>query len=55
MQDGWSCLHIASFHGHLDVVEYVCEVGGERLLMLSDKVSWRVAVPMCVHVCVPVL
>jgi hypothetical protein len=37
-QHGWSCLHQACEKGRLDVVEYLCERGGEALLMLQDKV-----------------
>ena len=50
MQDGRSCLFIASCNGHLDVVKHLYEVGGETLLMLTDKVSGRVAVLLCVYV-----
>ena len=39
VQNGWSCLFIASHNGHLDVAKYLCEVGGERLLTLTDNVS----------------
>jgi hypothetical protein len=39
VQDGWSCLLIASEKGHLDVAKYLCEVGGERLLTLTQNVS----------------
>ena len=39
VQNGWSCLHKACEKGHLDVVKYLCEHVGEKLLMLTDKVS----------------
>ena len=39
VQDGWSCLLIASVNGHSEVVKYLCERGGERLLMLTPNVS----------------
>jgi hypothetical protein len=39
IQDGASCLHTACQWGHLEVVKYLCERGGEELLMLTDKVS----------------
>jgi hypothetical protein len=50
VQNGWSCLLKASQNGHLDVVKHLCEVGGETLLMLTDKVRGRVAVLLCVYV-----
>ena len=42
---------MASQNGHLDVVKHLCEVGGETLLMLTDKVRERVAVRLCVCMC----
>ena len=39
VQDGASCLYIASQNRHLAVVKLLCERGGEKLLMLTDKVS----------------
>jgi hypothetical protein len=41
MQEGWTCLHIASNTGKLDVVESLVEVGGKQLLMQTDYVSQR--------------
>ncbi len=38
VQDGQSGLHIACKHAHMDLVEYLCEVGGDKLLVLSDRV-----------------
>ncbi len=38
MQDGASCLLKACENGHVGVVKYLCEQGGEELLMLTDKV-----------------
>ncbi len=43
--DGWrsqragTCLMLACARGHLDVVKYVCEVGGKELVMATDTVS----------------
>ena len=39
MQDGASCLMVASQNGHLEVVRYLCERGGEKLLLMADNVS----------------
>ena len=39
VQNGWSCLHVASHKGHVDVVKYLCAQGGEKLLMLTSDVS----------------
>jgi hypothetical protein len=39
IQEGSSCLHIASTRGHLELVKYLCERGGEVLLMLKNEVS----------------
>jgi hypothetical protein len=38
-QNGASCLLIACQRGLLDVAKYLCERGGERLLMLTTDVS----------------
>jgi hypothetical protein len=34
-----TCLMTAAGEGNLDVVEYLCEFGGEKLIMLQNKVS----------------
>jgi hypothetical protein len=34
-----SCLHYACTAGHLDVVEYLCDHGGNDFLVLRDSVS----------------
>jgi hypothetical protein len=39
MQLGWTGLLIACQDGHLEVVKYLCETGGEKLMMKPDKVS----------------
>ncbi len=39
MQDGASCLFIASQKGHFEVVKHLCEIGGKELLMLTANVS----------------
>ena len=47
VQNGASCLLAASQDGHLEVVKYLCERGGERLLMLTNQVSFlRVGIEM---------
>ena len=38
-QVGTSCLYIACTNAHLNVVKYLCELGGEKLLMLTNNVS----------------
>ena len=38
-QIGHTCLHTACKNGHVDVAKYLCERGGERLLMLTMNVS----------------
>jgi hypothetical protein len=37
-QDGQSCLVLAVYEGHFEVMKYLIEVGGKELLMLVDKV-----------------
>ena len=44
VQNNASCLYIACQEGHLDVVKYLCERGGEKLLMLTTMVSELVCV-----------
>ncbi len=39
LQDGLTCLMKACEGGHLDVVKYVCEIGGKELVMAKRKVS----------------
>jgi hypothetical protein len=39
VQNATSCLFVASSSGHLEVVKYLCERGGKKLLMLSAIVS----------------
>ena len=39
MQGGRTCLMSACEGGHLDVVKYVCEIGGKELVMATDEVS----------------
>jgi hypothetical protein len=41
VQDGVSCLYIASWNGHVEVVKYLHGCGGEALLMLTKKVRRR--------------
>jgi hypothetical protein len=36
-QDGESCLIWACGGGHWDIAKYLCELGGEKLLMLQSK------------------
>jgi hypothetical protein len=38
-QNGSSCLDSACIEGHMDVVKYLCERGGQELLMFQDMVS----------------
>ncbi len=39
VQNGASCLYLASSKGHLEVVKFLCEQGGKELLMLTNKAS----------------
>ncbi len=41
---GLTCLHIACHEKQFDVVKYLCEKGGEKLLMQSANVSMNVCV-----------
>ncbi len=36
--DGETCLHRAAKWGHIEVVKYLCEVGGKDLIMQLDQV-----------------
>ena len=47
VQDGASCLWIASQNGHVEVVKYLYSCGGEALLMLTRKVSLQDVVNGC--------
>ena len=40
LQEGASCLFVASEKGHLDIVKYLCKKGGKQLLMLSKIVGF---------------
>ncbi len=42
LQRGSTCLMSACEGGHLDVVKYVCEVGGKELVMAKRRVSGTV-------------
>jgi hypothetical protein len=46
MQQGWTSLHVAAFQGHLEVVKYLIECGGEKLLMLTGNVRAEINVCM---------
>jgi hypothetical protein len=37
-QDGYSCLMSAVLEENLEIVEYLCEVGGKELMVLQNKV-----------------
>jgi hypothetical protein len=47
-QDGRSCLLEASRKGHIEVVKYLCELGGEKLLMLTNEVIMAL---LHLHIC----
>ena len=49
-QVGHTCLMSACKGGHLDVVKYVCEIGGKELVMPMDIVSsWDQVLWLCMH------
>jgi hypothetical protein len=48
LQRGETCLISASKGGHIEVVKYLCEVGGKELVMMTDMVS---AECLFAHVC----
>ncbi len=39
VQDSSTCLYMACHNGHLEVVKYLCNLGGDELLGLTQKVS----------------
>ncbi len=47
LQNGVSSLVIASQIGHLDVVKYLCEIGGKKLILLANDVSMVHGVNHC--------
>jgi len=54
VQDGTSCLHFACSGGSLEIVKYMYELGGEKLLMLQSKVRVCVivgGVGLVLHAC----
>ena len=51
VQAGRSCLHKACKAGSLEVVKYLCERGGEKLLMLTSNVRSSCLFCVCVRVC----
>ncbi len=54
VQDGSSCLHFACSGGSLEIVKYMYELGGEKLLMLQSKVRVCVivgGVGLVLHAC----
>ncbi len=53
VQDGRTSLMSASHSGHMEVVKYLCEVGGEELLMRARNVSGRMRAywHVCLHAC----
>ncbi len=42
MQDGTTPLILACKACNKDIVQYLCEIGGEELMMLTDEVSLSV-------------
>ncbi len=46
-QEKETCLIVASWKNNLDVVKYLCERGGDKLLMQADNVS---VILVCVKV-----
>ncbi len=51
VQDGSSCLWVACFGGHREIVKYLYGCGGEALLMLTMEVSWQELLQAALHVC----
>ncbi len=51
-QDGYSCLMRAVLEEKLEIVKYLCEVGGKELMMLQDKV-WPISASHCRTRCGP--
>jgi hypothetical protein len=39
MQDGYTCLHSAAYHGQVDTVKYLIEAGGQELVLATTNVS----------------
>ncbi len=39
VQDGSSCLHIACRRRDIEIIRYLCDQGGEELLMQTEGVS----------------
>ena len=46
VQDGASCLLKACENRHVELAKYLCKLGGDELLMLTDKVNVCL-VPAC--------
>jgi hypothetical protein len=53
VQYGGTCLMSASIGGHMEVVKYLCEVEGKKLLMRAYKVSLQLRAfrHVCVQIC----
>jgi hypothetical protein len=46
VQHEGTCLMSASRGGHMEIVKYLCQLGGKELLVRADKVSGRMHVLM---------